>query len=450
MSQLALEQLIVTQTQHHLNAILAGDLEFHSDSSAYASHSLHAFAAKFPPQLPRTFIESLTEPGDTILDPFVGSGTTLVEAFLLGRLAVGVDIDPLARMICRVKTLHLPGDVYLAAGMRVLEKARCLEHNQKYLGTFFERFDAESRAFVDYWFLPTTQREIASLLLAIEEEADPKLQEFLLLVLSSIIITKSGGISLARDLAHSRPHKDKTKVPRSGFAQFQKSLAKSARSLNELPTQVTGVTIQEGDARLLPLPDASVDLIVTSPPYANAIDYMRAHKFSLVWMGLPLKELSDLRGGYIGAERINVNLDQSLPERNEALVGKLSSLDAKKARILRQYFIEMRGAIAEMKRVLRPGRSAIIVVGPSTMRGLDIPTPEMLGDIASDLGFEVAGIVPRPLDRNRRMMPARFQNNGQTMIEKRMHEEHIVALVKPETSYAKPSPDRRRSHSAVR
>ncbi|HZP82021.1 MAG TPA: DNA methyltransferase [Chthonomonadaceae bacterium] len=431
MSQLALEQLIVTQTQHHLNAILAGDLEFHSDSSAYASHSLHAFAAKFPPQLPRTFIESLTEPGDTILDPFVGSGTTLVEAFLLGRLAVGVDIDPLARMICRVKTLHLPGDVSLAAGMRVLEKARCLEHNQKYLGTFFERFDAESRAFVDYWFLPTTQREIASLLLAIEEEADPKLQEFLLLVLSSIIITKSGGISLARDLAHSRPHKDKTKVPRSGFAQFQKSLAKSARSLNELPTQVTGVTIQEGDARLLPLPDASVDLIVTSPPYANAIDYMRAHKFSLVWLGHSISFLGEHRSRYIGAERIDIDLSGKLPQKTTNVLATLGALDAKKQRIVRKYFLDMQSVLMEMWRVLRRDTASIIVVGPSIMRNFTIPTHECLAEIGGDLGFNIVGIAQRRLDRNRRMMPARFQKNDSSMIEQRMHDEYVVALHKP-------------------
>ena len=77
-------------------AVLAEDLEFHGMRTAYATHNLHSFPAKFPPQLPRKFILSLTEPGDTVLDPMAGSGTTLLEARLAGRHAIGFDIDPLA------------------------------------------------------------------------------------------------------------------------------------------------------------------------------------------------------------------------------------------------------------------------------------------------------------------------------------------------------------------
>ncbi|MBI4166213.1 MAG: hypothetical protein HY508_10830, partial [Acidobacteria bacterium] len=84
---------------------------------------LHAFAAKFPPQLPRVFIEGLTVKGETVMDPMMGSGTAIVESFLCGRRAVGFDIDPLALMICRVKT-H-PVDFLEAtwAGKRVVSSA---------------------------------------------------------------------------------------------------------------------------------------------------------------------------------------------------------------------------------------------------------------------------------------------------------------------------------------
>jgi DNA modification methylase len=236
---------------------------------------------------------------------------------------------------------------------------------------------------------------------------------------------------LARDLAHSRPHKDKTKVPRSGFAQFQKSLAKSARSLNELPTQVTGVTIQEGDARLLPLPDASVDLIVTSPPYANAIDYMRAHKFSLVWLGHSISFLGEHRSRYIGAERIDIDLSGKLPQKTTNVLATLGALDAKKQRIVRKYFLDMQSVLMEMWRVLRRDTASIIVVGPSIMRNFTIPTHECLAEIGGDLGFNIVGIAQRRLDRNRRMMPARFPKNDSSMIEQRMHDEYVVALHKP-------------------
>jgi len=106
-----------------LAKLLSADLDFHQAASNYASHALHAFAAKFPPQLPRVFIEGLTEKGETVMDPMMGSGTAIVQVFLCGRRAVGFDIDPLAVMICSVKT-H-PVDLLEATwtGQRVIWSA---------------------------------------------------------------------------------------------------------------------------------------------------------------------------------------------------------------------------------------------------------------------------------------------------------------------------------------
>jgi hypothetical protein len=82
---------------------LSLDLGFHGQSSNYLTHDFHAFPAKFPPQLPHLFIESLTCPGDTVLDPMMGSGTTILEACRMGRSAVGFDIDPPALLLCQTK-----------------------------------------------------------------------------------------------------------------------------------------------------------------------------------------------------------------------------------------------------------------------------------------------------------------------------------------------------------
>jgi hypothetical protein len=112
-----------TSVRRSLSKLLSTDLDFHRDASNYASHALHAFAAKFPPQLPRIFIEGLTVKGETVMDPMMGSGTAIVESFLCGRRAIGFDIDPLALTICRVKT-H-PVDLLEAtwAGKRVVSSA---------------------------------------------------------------------------------------------------------------------------------------------------------------------------------------------------------------------------------------------------------------------------------------------------------------------------------------
>ncbi|HMD84782.1 MAG TPA: DNA methyltransferase [Terriglobia bacterium] len=118
-----LERRHAINVRRSLSKLLSTDLDFHQDASNYASHALHAFAAEFPPQLPRLFIEGLTVKGETVMDPMMGSGTAIVESFLCGRRAVGFDIDPLALMICRVKT-H-PVDFLEAtwAGKRVVSSA---------------------------------------------------------------------------------------------------------------------------------------------------------------------------------------------------------------------------------------------------------------------------------------------------------------------------------------
>lgn len=419
-------------TREKLATLLEGELDFHGQDSGYASHNLHAFAAKFPPQLPRVFIRGLTQPGDLVLDPMMGSGTAIVEAVLEGRRALGLDIDPLAIRLGSVKTTPLDIDDLRHAGYRVLSRAHALLSEGSVVEHHLESFDGPTKAFIDYWFLPTTQRELMALLLAVQEVADTSIRRFLELTFSSIIVTKSGGVSLARDLAHTRPHLDKTKIPRDALGQFLVRLRKNLESMTEVVSNDAGALSLAGDARSMPIASGIVDLVITSPPYANAIDYMRAHKFSLVWLGEPISALSELRAQYIGSERIGRSQYAALPESTEATIRQLEERDSKKAVILRKYFTEMRSVIAEMFRVLRSDTAAVIVVGPSTMRGIRVQTHDCLADIASSVGFEVVGVARRLLDRDKRMMPARFGKKSGSMIEQRMHEEYVVGLLKPE------------------
>ena len=431
--QVVLPTLIVSNTRDRLSQLLSGDLNFHNTESRYASHNFHAFAAKFPPQLPRLFIEGLTTPGEVVLDPMMGSGTTIVEAFLAGRRAIGFDIDPLAIKICHVKVTPLNTEPIHITSAKLLSQATRLVDSARVQRELTKRFDEPTKKFIDYWFLPSTQRELLALALSIETVGEPELRRFFELCFSSIIITKSGGVSMARDLAHSRPHFDKAKKPKNALEQYNQRMKKSLKSLAEIAKGTGQTAIQVGDARHLALADDSVDLIVTSPPYANAIDYMRAHKFSLVWFGMDINRLSELRSTYIGSERAANAQYAAIPEYAEQITQELVTKDASKAAILRKYFVEMQEAMREMYRVLRPGSATIIVVGTSTMRGIDVQTHRSLADIGVGIGFDVVGVVARQLDRNRRMMPARFGKKSDSMIEQRMHDEYVIGLVKPGT-----------------
>jgi len=411
-----------------LRSLLRADLRFHDESSSYGPHSIHAFAAKFPPQLPNFFIRELTEPGQVVLDPMCGSGTTLVEAMTLERQGIGVDIDPLAILQTKVKTAPLDSRSAEIAVKEVASKAASLMFDRDFLAEeISRRFDPVTQSFIDYWFLKKAQLELVALLTAIDTKNED-LRPFLRVVFSSIIITKSGGVSCARDLAHSRPHIDRDKKPKSAISAFFAKGVKSARSMGYLSRDKPFAKVFAGDARKLPLRNDSVDLVVTSPPYANAIDYPRAHKFSLVWLGHSIDAIAYLRPKYIGAERVHFRPSE-LPNEVEQVLLRVSERDRKKEAIIRQYFGDMQKTLAEVYRVLRRDRAAIVVVGPSTVRKICVPTPQCLAAVGRQLGFEVAGLAVRKLDRDRRMLPVSNIANGNG-IELRVHEETVIGFVK--------------------
>ncbi len=459
-SQLSLFQESPESSRERLEDLLNQDLDFHAQESTYGPHNFHAFPAKFPPQLPRMFILGLTAPGDVVLDPMMGSGTTVVEAYLTGRRGIGVDIDPLALKLGRVKTLPLePGQVFQMGNGILYRALQSLTHGTAELSAYVaELWDAETRQFIGKWFLPATQLELAALLREIKAIADPRMRAFFEIALSAIIITKSGGVSLSFDLAHTRPHKVKavvskdgevinlnnggdiseerlkllTKIQRSPIEEFEKRFRQNLKSLATSETGRFAPLILNADAQRLPLVADSVDLIITSPPYAaNAIDYMRAHKFSLVWLGYPVASLSKKRKEYIGGEMVNEITMEQLPPATARVVAEIAALDEKKGKVLHRYYSEMTRTLTEMYRVLRPGKTAIVVVGSSTMRGRDTEVARCLADIGGSLGFKVPKIGVRNLDRNRRMMPAGAKIDRKSQIQQRMHEEYVIGLCKP-------------------
>ena len=425
-----------------LQEALRADLDFHGTNGKYSTHGWHPFPARFPPQLPQFFIENLTARDETVFDPMFGSGTTLVEAARLDRRVVGCDIDPLALMIAEAKLTPLEPAPTLEAGYRIIETAQRVFHyeRERLESALKQRFDTKTQEFIDYWFLPRQQLELLALLQGIEAVQQNDMQKFFKMIFSATIIAKSGGVSMARDLAHTRPHRVADKKPVSAFIEFNKRLknnlacyTKDTGGTSQLKLQEKQrIELRAANADKTGIPSSSVDLIVTSPPYANnAIDYMRAHKFSLVWFGWKIAALSKIRASYLGHDAVNGARFGQLPRQCETTLARLAELDAKKAAALRRYFSEMSAVITEMKRVLKNGRAAVIVVGTSNLCGMDVETHNGLAAIGENVGFDLAGIGVRRLDRDKRMMPARWNKNQHSQIENRMHEEYVIGLINP-------------------
>ena len=200
----------VTDRWGRLAELLAGDLGFLAPArAAHPLHALHPFAARFPHGLAGYFINALAAPGAVTLDPMCGSGITLLEGWLAGRSVIGVDLDPLARRQSVARTAALDAGAVRAAGdaagRRAADLYAGLGQPSDPLAAARAAMDEATRQFVDYWFLPETQAELAALTLAIRAERDAGLRNLLEVVFSSTIVTKSGGVSRARDLAHTRP-----------------------------------------------------------------------------------------------------------------------------------------------------------------------------------------------------------------------------------------------------
>jgi SAM-dependent methyltransferase len=428
---------------------LAIDLDFAGQKTAYASHGLHSFAAKFPPQLARWGIESFSRPGETVLDPMAGSGTTLVEARLLGRHALGVDIDPLARLIGRVKATALPPDQLEDASASLLAEleldfarlARAREHGVPFAEAFPHVAipDFPNR---DYWFLPAVSEELAILKRRIAAVGPAALRDFFHVVFSALIITKSASsVANVRDLAHSRPHFVPPRAKPDVLKLFRQRLARLARGMVEFTArhdEASSVRIVGDDARNLTLPDESVDLAFTSPPYVNAIDYPRAHKFSLFWLGEALDttpdEYRELGRSYIGTDRVPIATCLKLATaptglaRLDATLGRLAEADPRRAGVARRYFDDMGAALGEIGRVLRPGRHAVVVVCPSNIAGVAVATQSLLADIAdqvSDGQLRHVETHERTLDDSKRQLPIMRGRFGPGM-----RTEYVVVLRK--------------------
>jgi hypothetical protein len=185
------------------------ELDFSKENSLYATHGLHSYAAKCPPHLVKYGLRYFSKAGERVLDPMVGSGTTLVEARLMGRHAVGYDIDPLARLIAEVKSTPIQ-DVRIERAYETVTKrvSRDLKHLHSGRVSHALRVRATPPNFPnrDYWFCAEVLETLSILSSHIElVSTDRAVRNFLFVAFSSLILAKTS-VANARDIIHSRHH----------------------------------------------------------------------------------------------------------------------------------------------------------------------------------------------------------------------------------------------------
>jgi DNA modification methylase len=382
------------------------------------------------PRLAKRLIAEATTVDDVVLDPMAGSGTVPAAALALGRTCLAMDIDPLARLAIRVQCgAHDIAQVE-KTGARALEIAESVRKDIRGLDQIFaRRFDTHTQEFIKRWFPTRVRRGLLALWEAISTAMPASTRPPLKIAFSRLIIAKTAGTSHAIDLPHTRPHFDDEKVVPDPLQMFPRRLAELTSRMKERLAVKGDATLhlRAGDARRLPYKDASADFVLTSSPYANAIDYMRAHKFSLVWMGYAIPRLAEIRGQMIGTEQGLTEFDSKLHWIDSRLP-KPKPKTRHRIAIFRRFFADMHLVISELHRVLRPGGACAFVLGSSYMCGSIVDTPAVIAETAQRCGFSHITTVFRDVNPHRRSLPFPRAAGRSVALAKRMHQEAVVVL----------------------
>lgn len=416
---------------------------FDDIESTEFTHGMHAYPAKFVPQIPRwaTRYADLNS-GDILLDPFCGCGTTLVEASVMGFNSYGIDVNPMARLLTKVKSTPLylgnPKLLFRASSslMRRIRKDNSQISLQK-------QDDVNLHYNWKYWF----NEKVMELLIKIKRNIrsfDPTsvkneneaqdVRDFFLVCLSSII-KKVSYLDEEQIKVKRSSEKLKQGIPNPSEA-FEKACQKSIPGMVSFAKKCArhaGITARVigRDARCIPLEDESVRLIVTSPPYINAIDYPFAHKYELFVLDLiKPKDYRPHSRNYIGvSERVLLksmyeDLHLSGYEPVDTFIERVYSpgknVDKNRAYILYQYFTGMQAFLKEARRVLEADGFLIIVVGDNHIRKIYIPTHMLLMRIAEErVGFQTETFFYHKLRRKKFGLP-RHDTGGQIKREMAM------------------------------
>jgi tRNA G10 N-methylase Trm11 len=399
---------------------------------ALGRHAVHPFPARMAPGIALDILAK-AKTSMRVLDPMMGSGTVLAVAQSKGHEAIGFDVDPLAVLISKVWTARLDDSCVRRYAELVLKEAQGRYKSLRSDDAFPTDADEETKAFARYWFDHFSRRQLSSLAESIRVVPHLDARDALWCAFSRLIIAKSKGSSLAMDLAHSRPHKAYRWAPAKPFENFcsavEHVIANSAGasiSRDHVPAQALS-----GDARRLPVDTKSIDLIITSPPYLNAIDYLRCSKFSLIWMQSSIDELRAIRASSVGAESKSDDANQDeLVRRIMTDLILTPPLKSRHNAMLARYVLDLRLSLEESARVLKGEGRAVYVVGENTIRGTFIPTSKIVETVAKEVGLELKKRYSRELPQTRRYLPPPTRMSNNAGMDGRMRREVVLSFVK--------------------
>ena len=388
--------------------------------------SVHPYPARMAPAIAYDVLQGYRKPM-RLLDPMVGSGITLQVGRACGHHVIGYDIDPLAVLVTRTNCSNLDPSELIQAARRVADAAKDQATKLSEDAAFPTGSDKETRDFVSFWFDTINRRELTGLTEVIRKlRTSAEMKRALWTVLSGTIVTKKIGVSLAADVSHSRPHRIYTNAPVTAIDAFLRRATWVAKTLSAAPEvdRTLSVAVRRGNAKKLPLPAESIDVVVTSPPYMTAIDYLRGHRLSLVWLGYTLAQVRSVNAS--PAKRPASDAIKRIAVASISTPDQAISVDS----LVEKYVVEMNAITKEIARTLVPGGTVVMVVGTPTVKGVRVDTAGIFKLLASSIGLAWVGESIRDIPETRRYLPSPTYVSNDSPLRKRLTQESVLMFVK--------------------
>ena len=396
-----------------------------------AIHSFHRFFGKLIPAIPAMAIELFTKPGGLVLDPFCGSGTTLVEAVIRGRDAIGIDVNPLAVLISKVKTTKSSPDRLLESLERSILMGREILSNGLPPHPYCVN--------IHHWYRPGVIRELTALHSAVDQESEEDSRAFLTACLSAINRNVSnadpqhvfpGYSKRLRQLDAERGRKLNV------FETFESGARKRIGYLEELRYVVSGAgkaSVIQASADKLPELAREVDLVVTNPPYISSVRYLETLKLEMSWAGFvgSPAEYLNMDRLQIGSERFSAEeccnfLPSGIKTADSISRSLFENGHTKMSRTVSLYFKRMADSLDRWDRVLQPGGRMVFKLSPSRIRGQEVQTPEIITELLGRMGYVLEEDFRDDYNPNSRsLLTARNYYSG------RIDSDRILVLKKP-------------------
>jgi len=372
-----------------------------------AFHDWYRFVLSFPPHLVRQYLHRFSlSNGRTVLDPFCGTGTTLVEAKLNSIASIGIEANPMASFASKVKTNWTNNFLQLRKAGETVVKRATQTYSQS--GKSILRFHPEQEKIIltnSICELPLYKCLI--LLNEIKTIVDLEIRNLLLLALAHVSVFSASNLKFGPEVGVRKKKKENANV----FKDFVNRVSTMVRDLEMVANYPsTPSTVITADSRYvnLTIPEASIDAVITSPPYPNEKDYTRTTRLESVLLGFlkNKKDLKNLKQDLLRSNTRNVYIKDSedtlIPagssvdriakeiERRRIALKKTSGFERLYHRVTRLYFGGMKRHFMELQRFLRPGAKLAYVVGDqaSYLRVM-IRTGELLAEIAHEIGYDV-------------------------------------------------------------